>query len=115
MAKKDFNQDFVDSLLDQLTGPALPTEGAKRTPSDPKPLSGGGSRSSEDGDKEHISTMMFKDYIAKLRYISKKHGISIVAIINKAVKMLIDIYESKYGVIHLPKGKKEDVDSVFDL
>ena len=55
------------------------------------------------------------DQMAKLRYISNKHDVSITDLFGKAVTILLDSYEKKNGVIKLTKSQKPDIDSIFGI
>ena len=113
MAKKIFSPESTDSLLDTLTGSGHPDIQETSSEDDHKKSPRRSVSSDKKGIKEHVSTMMEKEQMAKLRYISGKHNIPITDLFSKAVSDLLDSYEQKNGIIRLSKTKKDDIDSLF--
>lgn len=61
-------------------------------------------------------TMADEEKVAKIRTIAAREGLPIKDLMNLAFTRLINEYESKYGVVRIPKNKKGgDLSKIFDL
>ncbi len=61
-------------------------------------------------------TMADEEKVAKIRTIAAREGLPIKDLMNLAFTRLINEYESKYGVVRIPKNRKGgDLSKIFDL
>lgn len=115
MTKEEQKKADMDMLFSGLTSTSQeikkkPVEEKKKTSEpEPKTLSG------YDQENIRVCTIMKVLTMNKLRHIAKKENIDIRELFEIGANQVINIYERKYGEIHVPSKRMEkgDVRKIF--